>query len=786
MCTPSAFATVDLGQLGALELAGPSTRKLTDGWHTLRTPSAPTVSCGAGSRPRPPHTLTSLPIGRPLPGVWMGVLDPGGGMRAMPPGGVGELYVGGVGLAAGYLRDPSLTDDKFPVYLAGSNRDAGDLTGTDRNWWTESRAQSPQGEVRIHRTGDLARINPATGCLELLGRLDSQVQVHGKRVDLLEVETVLGMHPRVAAAAATLGTDGRIYGFIVQVDGPRWHRREARKSAVDTGAAQLQDAPGRPERGAAGDVKQWARTQLPEHAAPAEVVVVAEIPRTASSGKVYRAGLPEMPKRAPSRVEEAHPLRDREVGSSGGYRDCLGDAVRSVARAAGVAQEAVQEASDFFDLGGTSIGAADVALDLGVAMETVYACRTPRALAAHMRTAPCDQCMAITEADRRSSQSPPPPPQALYGDTSDTASKRLRGAKSAAPRGTRSPASTTLEQEVAEGRIFGIAVGRGSRVHTLRCDDEELASTPPPGGLGSGKQGGSDSRGGPDAVTSEEAFVRAAASWLVGRRPSGEPRLMGLPATNIVGRERDAERAYEEGHEGGHERFLKGGREGVHEKSLKRGREGVHERSHEGGLESGDQGEARDAMRGGRLARSSSDTQCDAKSATSAQPPITDAAPQYSAGSPGDTREDSPRVVTGEILPALEMIWRVRLGKCVDASPLLLLRFAQHGCRPRRLPPGWPQVAGDVLLTERASGEAEAATADVRHGAAEEENRELEASWVVVVGSHAGNVLCADADTGRVLWEVRLGERIESSATATRDGRCIVVGCYDVVATRAA
>eukprot|EP00854_Cymbomonas_tetramitiformis_P027912 gene27912-34490_t len=55
--------------------------------------------------------------------------------------------------------------------------------------------ESPQGEVRIHRTGDLARINPATGCLELLGRLDSQVQVHGKRVDLLEVETVLGMHP---------------------------------------------------------------------------------------------------------------------------------------------------------------------------------------------------------------------------------------------------------------------------------------------------------------------------------------------------------------------------------------------------------------------------------------------------------------------------------------------------------------------------------------------------------------------------------------------------------------
>lgn len=129
------------------------------------------VSLTAGTAGRTEHG--SL-IGRPISGVRAYVLD--AGMRPLPPGAAGELYVGGSGVALGYLGRPALTAGRF---LADPFGRPGD---------------------RMYRTGDIARWNTA-GELEYLGRSDDQVKIRGFRIELGEVETALVSHPAVAQAA---------------------------------------------------------------------------------------------------------------------------------------------------------------------------------------------------------------------------------------------------------------------------------------------------------------------------------------------------------------------------------------------------------------------------------------------------------------------------------------------------------------------------------------------------------------------------------------------------------
>ncbi|EOD65567.1 non-ribosomal peptide synthetase, partial [Amycolatopsis vancoresmycina] len=136
-----------------------------------------------------------LPLGTPTPNHHARVVD--GELRPVPPGEVGELVIGGPGVAAGYLNSPELTTRKFV---------ADPFT---------------PGE-RLYRTGDLARLRP-DGRLEFAGRADRQVKVRGQRIELGEVEAALGAHPDVDAVAveAVPGPGGtRLVAFLTPASAP--------------------------------------------------------------------------------------------------------------------------------------------------------------------------------------------------------------------------------------------------------------------------------------------------------------------------------------------------------------------------------------------------------------------------------------------------------------------------------------------------------------------------------------------------------------------------------------
>ncbi|NRD68878.1 AMP-binding protein, partial [Corallococcus exiguus] len=111
----------------------------------------------------------TVPIGRPITNLRLHVLD--AGLRPVPVGIPGELYIGGLGLARGYHHRPDLTAERFVP----------DPVGT-------------QPGARLYRTGDLARYRP-DGAIEYLGRTDFQVKLRGFRIELGEIEACLGLHP---------------------------------------------------------------------------------------------------------------------------------------------------------------------------------------------------------------------------------------------------------------------------------------------------------------------------------------------------------------------------------------------------------------------------------------------------------------------------------------------------------------------------------------------------------------------------------------------------------------
>lgn len=213
-------------------------------------PTECTITSTSYEVPMRPDVEADL-IGTPIDGVRIRLLDED--MRAVPDGAVGEIHIGGAGVARGYSGRPALTAARFVPDPYG-----------------------PPG-ARLYRTGDLARRRP-DGVLEFLGRRDRQVKIRGYRVEPAEVEGALLAHPAVTGAVITTASDerGRVH-LIAHVTGV---------------PAEVTDAMLR---------AHLART-LPPHLMPRRFQRVDDIPTT-HSGKADRtalaAALPAVPHRSP-------------------------------------------------------------------------------------------------------------------------------------------------------------------------------------------------------------------------------------------------------------------------------------------------------------------------------------------------------------------------------------------------------------------------------------------------------------------------------------------------------
>jgi amino acid adenylation domain-containing protein len=236
------------------------------------------------------------PIGRPLDGCQVFVVDRR--LAPVPLGVAGELAVGGDGLARGYHRRPGLTAGRFVPDPFGARPGA-----------------------RLYRTGDLVR-HRADGALEFIGRIDFQVKLRGLRLELGEIEAVLGDHPEVAAAAVLARDDQAAPG---EVGGKRL-------------VAYV--VPRRPPAPAAAELRRFLGERLPAYMVPAAFVELAELPLT-PHGKVDRRALPA-PDPAQLGGERVAPRTPVEEVLAGLWAEVLG-----------LGEVGVRD--DFFAVGGHSL-----------------------------------------------------------------------------------------------------------------------------------------------------------------------------------------------------------------------------------------------------------------------------------------------------------------------------------------------------------------------------------------------------------------------------------------------
>ncbi|MBX9258921.1 non-ribosomal peptide synthase/polyketide synthase, partial [Desmonostoc muscorum CCALA 125] len=240
-------------------------------------------------------------IGRPIANTQIYILDKY--QKPVPVGVPGELHIGGVALAKGYLNRSELTQEKFIQNPFGGSTCAGGQRG--------------RGEERLYKTGDLARYLP-DGNIEYLGRIDNQVKIRGFRIELGEIEAALSQHPDVQASCviARVDTtdDKRLVAYIVP---------------------QKQQTP------TINQLRSFLKEKLPEYMVPAFIVILESLPLT-PSGKVDRRALP-----AP---EASSQLREKYVAPRTAMEEILALIWTQVLKVKPVGIH-----DNFFELGGHSL-----------------------------------------------------------------------------------------------------------------------------------------------------------------------------------------------------------------------------------------------------------------------------------------------------------------------------------------------------------------------------------------------------------------------------------------------
>lgn len=238
----------------------------------------------------------AIPIGRPIANAQIHILSPW--LELSPLGAIGEIYIGGAGVACGYLNRPELTLERFiPDPF------------------------SADAQARLYRTGDLGRWR-ADGVVEFLGRNDHQVKIRGFRVELGEIEAQLHRLGEVKDAVVVACDEGagekRLVGYVVLHETARVDRASA--------AEQLRGA---------------VRDALPEYMVPSAIVVIDRLPLT-QNGKVDRRALPAPDIAAFGLRQYVAPKGETEEIVAAIWQELLG-------------VEQIGRYDDFFELGGHSL-----------------------------------------------------------------------------------------------------------------------------------------------------------------------------------------------------------------------------------------------------------------------------------------------------------------------------------------------------------------------------------------------------------------------------------------------
>jgi acyl-coenzyme A synthetase/AMP-(fatty) acid ligase/acyl carrier protein len=282
----------------------------------------------------------SIPYGRPLANQRFYVMDEA--MQPRPTWVPGELYIGGFGVAEGYLGDRQRTSEKF--------------------------VHHPTTGERLYRTGDWGRYRPG-GDLQFLGREDLQVKVNGNRIELGEIETILLGHHEIKEAVVTaplVNGDRRLAAYVVCA---------AASGQVDTVYVDREGtAAPDPER-----IRQYLRRQLPPYMVPTNVMILASLPLS-SNGKVDRNKLRPSDPASAAGDASAVPLDETERKLA----DVWSTALR-------LDWSQIGADSNFFVLGGDSVLAmriiATLANDIGAVLDIrdVFDSPTLRELAKVLR-----------------------------------------------------------------------------------------------------------------------------------------------------------------------------------------------------------------------------------------------------------------------------------------------------------------------------------------------------------------------------------------------------------------
>jgi aspartate racemase len=235
-------------------------------------------------------TETGVPIGAPLANTTLYVLDEQ--LQQAPTGTPGELYIGGDGLARGYLNNPELTEEKF----------VRDPFSTDP-------------AARLYKTGDRVRMLE-DGNLDFLGRFDNQVKIRGHRIEPGEIEATLLQHPGVLQTVVTAPTQAHgekhLVAYVVAAN---------------------------PGEFSSDSLKSYLAGRLPSYMVPAQIILLDRLPLNLN-GKVDRSALPALDRPGPQEAADssATELEDR-------LRALWGRVLHS----------SVGLDENFFDLGGTSL-----------------------------------------------------------------------------------------------------------------------------------------------------------------------------------------------------------------------------------------------------------------------------------------------------------------------------------------------------------------------------------------------------------------------------------------------